>query len=133
MKIIDLLNKIANGEEVPEKIIYDNELYVYNDEMKDYEYPEKCGWLMDISRNSGNVFLNGEVEITQRKEIEKIVLNSDGDIVYYENGEKHRFTTNKQTKYLKTKLITINKKNSKDCALLFFYFIYLFMFLTYKN
>ena len=35
IKIIDLLNKIAKGEEVSKKIIYDNEIYEYNVEVKD--------------------------------------------------------------------------------------------------
>ena len=29
MKVIDLLNKIANGEEVPKKIRYDSDTYYY--------------------------------------------------------------------------------------------------------
>ena len=33
MKIIDLLNKIANGEEVPKKIKYKNKIY----EWKEYD------------------------------------------------------------------------------------------------
>ena len=36
MKIIDLLNKIANGEEVPKKIKYDNEIFKLRDEKDDY-------------------------------------------------------------------------------------------------
>ena len=36
MKIIDLLNKIANGERVPEKIKFDNEVWFYDNQQKDY-------------------------------------------------------------------------------------------------
>lgn len=36
MKIIDLLNKIANGEEVPKIIKLDNNIYDYEPENKDY-------------------------------------------------------------------------------------------------
>lgn len=36
MKVIDLLNKIANGEEVPEKIKFENVIYEYDKERKDY-------------------------------------------------------------------------------------------------
>lgn len=36
MKIIDLLNKIAKGEEVPEKIKYDNKLYTFDDKKDNY-------------------------------------------------------------------------------------------------
>ena len=65
MKVIELLNKIAKGEDIPNKIKFDGDIFVYNQAFKDYEYPDKCGWLMDISRGSGNEFLNDEVEIIE--------------------------------------------------------------------
>ena len=37
IKIIDLLNKIANGEEPPEKIRIAGHRYKYNKETKDYD------------------------------------------------------------------------------------------------
>ena len=37
MKTIDLLNKIANGEEVPKKIKYLNYEYEFNEEEKEYQ------------------------------------------------------------------------------------------------
>ena len=69
MKIIDLLNKIANGEEVPQKIIY-----------KDNEYK----WERNTDYRKGDIFLfteecicqtflNAKVEIIEEeKEIEKL-------------------------------------------------------------
>ena len=36
MKVIDLLNKIANGEEVPKKIEYITTIYKYNNTTKNY-------------------------------------------------------------------------------------------------
>ena len=36
MKVIDLLNKIANGEEMPKKIRYECEDYVYVPNYEDY-------------------------------------------------------------------------------------------------
>ena len=36
MRVIDLLVKIANGEEVPKTILYNGEIREYNDEDKDY-------------------------------------------------------------------------------------------------
>lgn len=36
-KIIDILNKIANGEEPPKKIVYDGFVYTYNNSRNDYE------------------------------------------------------------------------------------------------
>ena len=46
MKIIDLLNKIANGEEVPKKIKLNHIIFVYQGD--DYLYEDKDGnecWL----------------------------------------------------------------------------------------
>ena len=42
MKVIDLINKVANGEEVPEKIIYEGEIYTFREDLNDYEneYPD---------------------------------------------------------------------------------------------
>ena len=37
MKIIDLLNKIANGEEVPKKIKYSYYEYEFNEKEKEYQ------------------------------------------------------------------------------------------------
>ena len=36
IKIIDLLTKIANGEEVPKKIKWENIIYAYSEYDKDY-------------------------------------------------------------------------------------------------
>ena len=42
MKVIDLIYKIANGEKVPQKIIYEDELYEFREDLHDYEneYPD---------------------------------------------------------------------------------------------
>ena len=82
MKVIDLLNKIAKGEEVPKKIDYNKKVYEYDKEQSDfchfsinyYEY-----FLDDINTIEQ---LNDEVEIMKEKEIEKLEL---GDIS--PNGE----------------------------------------------
>lgn len=47
MKIIDLLNKIANGEEVPKRIQYGAAEYDYNETYKDYENNETGEFLFD--------------------------------------------------------------------------------------
>ena len=58
MKIIDLLNKIANDEEVPYKIKYNGEIYEYVREMKWYLRNDmKC----ELCNNTK--VLNDEVEI----------------------------------------------------------------------
>ena len=83
IKIIDLLNKIANGEEVPKKILlngivfeYQGDYYLYKDEDKkehwlfSASYTDKYTWLEN--------FLKAEVEIIEvPKKIEKIKSNGD--------------------------------------------------------
>ena len=77
IKIIDLLNKIANGEEIPKKILlngivfeYQGDDYLYKDEDKkehwlfSASYTDKYTWLEN--------FLKAEVEIIEEpKKIEK--------------------------------------------------------------
>lgn len=63
IKIIDLLNKIANGEEAPKKIYYKKQWWEYNPS-NDYEGTDWGGCLMN------NVLicdLNDEVEIIEEK------------------------------------------------------------------
>ena len=77
IKIIDLLNKIANGEEVPKKIKWENIIYAYSEYDKDYlEYPfsdEEYKGLFDMRNNILTQFLNDEIEIIEEpKKIEKI-------------------------------------------------------------
>lgn len=50
IKIIDLLNKIANGEEPPEKIRIAGHRYKYNKETKDYD--------SDIGFDNKDLFLH---------------------------------------------------------------------------
>jgi len=40
MKVIDLLNKIANGEEVPEEIIYNDEKLIFDKKLSNYIYED---------------------------------------------------------------------------------------------
>ena len=76
MKIIDLLNKIADGEKVPKKIKYGEYYYglekKYNDDWEEYEYGYKTytGGYLNIWRENA---LNEEVEIIEEdKKIEKL-------------------------------------------------------------
>lgn len=82
MKVIDLLNKIANKEEVPERILYGGYTYWYDKLNKDY-YTYICKDLEDedISYLFDNCFasdiLNDEIEIIgdtpkEDKKIEKL-------------------------------------------------------------
>ena len=92
IKVIDLLNKIAKGEEVPKKILlnrivfeYQGDDYLYKDEdKKEYWlfsacYTDKYMWLED--------FLKDEVEIIEEpKKIEKIEIYEDLDGHYFLNN-----------------------------------------------
>lgn len=92
MKIIDLLNKIANNEEMPKKIKYANKIfewYEWNNEICDYVYSGSEGLL-----NSGEydlfAMLNKEVEIIEEdKEIEEINVwyefdgKNNDEIIYH--------------------------------------------------
>ena len=80
IKIIDLLNKIANGEEVPKKFKYDNLIFekrwgnAYFDNEGDDFFNSLC---IDFSN------LNDEVEIIEEdKEIESI------DVEYYKTNDE---------------------------------------------
>lgn len=86
MKVIDLLQRIANGEEVPKKIQVYSDIFVFDDSNKVYEHEETRTNLLSIY--NGNI-LNYEVAIIEDKKIERITnkafLNSPfGELV----GEK---------------------------------------------
>lgn len=78
MKVIDLLNKITNGEEVPEKIKHINNVWFYNETNKDYcrnsgsfIYWLTCS-IFDSDMPTKDI-LNEEIEIIEEpKRIEKI-------------------------------------------------------------
>ena len=79
IKIIDLFNKIANNEKVPNHIISNNVIFHYDDNVQDYENDFEY-LFRDSFSNFGrsDEFLNIEVEeveiIEEEKEIEKITL-----------------------------------------------------------
>ena len=81
MKVIDLLNKIANGEKVPEKIKYRNKIFIYDKDNQCYvveNYNEYCDLHMSLSNHKGTD-LNYEVEIIEEpKKIEKIEMCTGG-------------------------------------------------------
>lgn len=103
MKVIDLLNKIANDEEVPKKIIYDGNLY--------YLQREKCYRSDDTNDIFESQFifedLNNEIEIIeepQEHKIEKLdqTLNRvDIEEDYYRYIMENRFKINEIIDYLK--------------------------------
>lgn len=78
IKVIDLLNKIANGEEVPIEIEYRNKRYVLNRTCKQY-YEKGEGSYLDNKLAFKNTieyefygdFLNDEVKIIEEQIIEE--------------------------------------------------------------
>lgn len=73
MKIIDLLNKIANGEEVPKKVKYRKCIFEYDEKYKDYFAKNGTPITFDSDGIFRNIFadysnfLNNEVEIIEEK------------------------------------------------------------------
>ena len=84
MKIIDILNKIARGEEPPKKILYREEVLTYNQYQNDY-YDADGDRLFEEYDFKNN--LNDEVEILEititnkQKKIEKLDFDRN-DITY---------------------------------------------------
>lgn len=78
MKVIDLLKKIANGEEVPEKIKYYDNIFRKCDIGDDYFNDASYDWLFkDIFDTS---MLNDEVEILN-EENKDIPLIPDDELI----------------------------------------------------
>ena len=85
IKIIDLLNKIANGEEPPEKIRIAGHRYKYNKETKDYD--------SDIGFDNKDLFLhigilkelNTPIIIEEQEEIDKLEIEDNG-FIHTNNG-----------------------------------------------
>ena len=89
MKVIDLLNKIANGEEVPKNIKFYDKCYIWYDN----GYTGNKGYCLEPLKSDSNSFLeintlydlNKEVEIIKKdkkieenKEIEGLWMDSSG-------------------------------------------------------
>jgi hypothetical protein len=102
MKVIDLLNKIANGEEVPKKIKYRDWLYEFEKDCNDY----LCQYDSLLYRENDDVrqFLNDEVEIIEEHEEEpqehkipeKFKVHSWGDKDKYGSYVDSPFPTNEE-------------------------------------
>ena len=77
MKIIDLLNKINNNEEVPEKVKYQDTIFEYDKNQKEYNHQKDNGYYETLlyrvmTTHFIDVLLRAEVEvIEENKEIEE--------------------------------------------------------------
>lgn len=111
MKVIDLLNKIAKGEEVPKEIRYKEKKWVYSTNVQDYIYEndrEIKYLIQEILKGytATKKLLLYKVEIIEEeKDIEEIEVEN-GHIVDYDETGKHYITTNR-----KDRNIYINKIN----------------------
>ena len=77
MKIIELLNRIANGIDIPLQIKYDNNIWKYDEMARDYLLIDKSGEEYLICEELNLMYaLNEEVEVVEEeqedKKIEKI-------------------------------------------------------------
>ena len=72
--IIDLLNKIAKGEEVPKEIKYQGSSYYFDGRDYVLYLNEEINYLSDdcLTRYVNPFMLNDEVEVIEEKEIEKL-------------------------------------------------------------
>lgn len=88
IKIIDLFNKMANGEEVPKKIKYNEKIYELINYWEDYECDQNEPYLFydSITHSKISEFLNIELEIIEEdKKIEEIGAKSDTTLYKLEN------------------------------------------------
>ena len=112
MKIIDLLNRIANGEEVPKKIKYDDIEYKITKVMlEDNKYwknyiNEDMECLYPINTN----YLNDEIEILEEEKETKSLTKKDIEALGYACGEIQKCFTNGWTKSLENKPLEEEKK-----------------------
>jgi hypothetical protein len=119
MKVIDLLNKIANNEITElHKFKWNEGIWEeyskfeeINNDKSYQEHRENGTSFMRFENICDTRHFNDEIEIIEEKpkKIEKIELDSEENIIYYEDGEKHRFNTNKQNKYFAHKIIELQK------------------------
>lgn len=83
IKIINLLAKIPNGEEIPQKIKYKNHIWYYDKMTQDYCRNDDDGLYVYLFQNlfqsETDIFINDEVEVIEEdKEIEKIPITFQG-------------------------------------------------------
>lgn len=109
IKMIDLLNKISNGEEVPKHIKYLNLIWEYDDEIKDYINDDTY---LIYSLNAFG--LNNEIEIVEEpKKIEKLNLPSFEEFKTMNVAEQY-VATAKEYDVLNELIDEINKLKEDD-------------------
>lgn len=101
MKIINLLNKIANGEEVPRIVKYRGFYWEYNQENKDYKDNED-DWVFSCSNYNITNMLNEEVEILEE---EKKITPKDFENLGYALGSIKKYINKGYDKAIEEKKI----------------------------
>ena len=82
MRIIDLLNKINNNEEIPEKVKYDDTVFEYDKRQKEYNHKKDNGYYETLlyrvmTTHFIDVLLKAEVEVLEEnKEIEELLADA---------------------------------------------------------
>ena len=74
MKIIELLNKINNEEEVPEKIKFDNTVFELEENKKEYSFQHENG---DYETLLYRVMTTHFIDVLLKAEVEAIEENKD--------------------------------------------------------
>lgn len=116
IKIIDLLNKIAKGEEVPKKIKYDTIEYFF----RNYDYKETLGKYIDEQSSFIEKIdfykLNDEVEIIEEdEEIERIKWDDKSKYEYAKKTDEMLMHRTEQLKKSLNELIdVVNKLKNKE-------------------
>ena len=92
IKIIDLFKKIANGEETPYKIIYNNVEYTYEYDVQDY-WEEEYNYLFEklFCENETKIALEIEVEILDEEEEFEDIEEVDLGILNDQSSKNREF------------------------------------------
>ena len=116
IKMINLLSKIANNEEVPKKIKYKNEIYersqnITINNLYYYQVPNKCKFLIDQLSSVSDLL--DKVEIIEKpKKIEKIARCDDIKMTHY--GELYKPTENEEILRIKINELIDEINNLKE-------------------
>jgi hypothetical protein len=124
IKIIELLNKIANREEVPKKIIFLNETLEYDIDCQDYTGFSKTGsgafFGYLFTNEPTQNFINDEVEILENntKEIEELKYDVVDELVKAVNSIRKELINMEELKNIEKAMNDFFKFSDnfiKDC------------------
>ena len=107
MRVIDLLNKIANGEKVPKYIYYTGKIWEndnYDDYITEGDDNDTYLFMEEMPTCDTKTFLNDEVEIIGEEEVKEKVIEAEKKIPYIE------FTKDGMGFWLKDGLVEEPKK-----------------------